>query len=73
MTRHNIHVSDQVWQIAAESGDASAYIEAAVKARHLKELRDGGNTIVGAMPQTDVDDWTNLGMSSADDAREGRK
>jgi hypothetical protein len=73
MTRHNINVSDEIWQIAAESGNASAYIEQAVKARYLKELRDAGNAVVAAMPQTEVDDWTALGMSSVDDAQEGRK
>ena len=73
MTRHNINVNDEIWQIAAESGNASAYIEQAVKARYLKELRDAGNAVVAAMPQKDVDDWTVLGMSSVDDAQEGRK
>ncbi|GAA2150555.1 MULTISPECIES: hypothetical protein [Glycomyces] len=73
MTRHNINVNDEIWQIAAESGNASAYIEQAVKARYLKELRDAGNAVVAAMPQKEVDDWTALGMSSVDDAQEGRK
>ncbi|NUQ88333.1 MAG: hypothetical protein HOQ43_07710 [Glycomyces artemisiae] len=66
MTRHNINIDDAVWQIAAGSGNASAYIEKAVKERYLHELQDAAATVVAALPQSAVDDWTAWGASIAD-------
>lgn len=72
MTRHNISINDDVWRIAASSGNASAYIEQAVKERYLHELEEAAGAIVAALPQSEIDDWRAWGSSIADDAEGGR-
>jgi hypothetical protein len=57
MARHNINISEEVWQLAAASGNASAYIENAVKASYLREVQDEANAVVAALPQSEIDDW----------------
>lgn len=73
MGRHNINISDEVWQLAAKSGNASAYIENAVKASYLRELQDAANAVVAALPQSEIDDWTTWGSSVMDDAVEDKR
>ncbi|GAA2145845.1 hypothetical protein [Glycomyces algeriensis] len=73
MTRHNINIDDDVWRIAAASGNASAYIEQAVKDRYLHELENAAGVIVAALPQSEIDDWRAWGTSIADDATGGQR
>jgi hypothetical protein len=66
MGRHNINISDEVWQLAAASGNASAYIENAVKSKYLQEVQDEANAVVAALPQSEIDDWMAWGASIID-------
>ncbi|RRR98366.1 hypothetical protein [Glycomyces terrestris] len=68
MTRHNINIDDAVWQIAAASGNASDYIEKAVKERYLHEIQDAAAEVVAALPPSAIEDWTAWGAAIADDA-----
>ncbi|MEU6860049.1 hypothetical protein AB0B28_14395 [Glycomyces sp. NPDC046736] len=71
MTRHNINIDDGVWQIAAASGNASAYIEQAVKARYLQELEDAAGAVMAALPPNEIEDWMAWGNTIVGD-EEGR-
>jgi hypothetical protein len=70
MTRHNINISDEVWQIAADSGNASAYIEDAVKANYLREIQEAANAVVAALPQSEIDAFYAWGSAATDRALE---
>ncbi|MFG3339862.1 hypothetical protein [Glycomyces sp. NPDC048151] len=66
MARHNINISDEVWQIAAKSGNASAYIERAVKANYLREVEEAANAVVAALPQSEIDAFFAWGSAATD-------
>jgi hypothetical protein len=68
MARHNINISDEVWQIAANSGNASAYIESAVKANYLREVQEAANAVVAALPQSEIDAFFAWGAAATDRA-----
>jgi hypothetical protein len=68
MARHNINISDEVWRIAANSGNASAYIENAVKANYLREAQEAANAVVAALPQSEIDAFFAWGAAATDRA-----
>jgi hypothetical protein len=70
MTRHNINIDDGAWRIAAASGNASAYIEQAVKERYLHEIQEAAGAVVAALPQAEIDDWMAWGATVADGGRQ---
>ncbi|MQM28867.1 hypothetical protein [Glycomyces albidus] len=73
MARHNINISEEVWQLAAASGNASAYIENAVRAKYLREVQDEANAVVAALPQSEIDDWMAWGASILDHSTEDNR
>jgi len=73
MARHEIDIEEAVWRIAAASGNASAYIEKAVKAQYLNEIESEARAIVAALPQSEIDDWLSWGSSFHEDAAEGQQ
>lgn len=68
MSRHNINISDEAWDIAAKTGNASAYIESAVKAKYLGEIQEAANAVVAALPQSEIDAFFAWGAAATDRA-----
>ncbi|THV40087.1 hypothetical protein [Glycomyces buryatensis] len=57
MTRRNINISDQAWEIASASGNASAFIDQAVKDSYVQQAERAGAAVAAALSPQEVEDW----------------
>lgn len=64
--KHTISVSDAAWNVAAASGNASAFIERAVLAEGNRLTRtEAGHITKAMMPAGDVEDWFDWSAAAA--------